>query len=166
MNKWSGNVPCMFPTKFSLFKVIPSKTGVARPWFFFGLPPRDRPTYHAMKHALVMVGIKYWIGRLVEDYAHIHRMVVRSTTLVVNRDAESCFQRLQWRPGQSSHPDDLSVSVRASVLSTAVYHFCRFIIQYPNCYGVGVTKAPFVNFSVSKIFDLVKVPLRLFESYL
>ena len=30
--------------------------------------------------------------------------------------------------------------------------------------GVGVTKAPFVNFSVSKIFDLAKVPDRLFES--
>ena len=32
--------------------------------------------------------------------------------------------------------------------------------------GVGVTKAPLVNFSVSKIFDLAKVPLRLFESHL
>ena len=32
--------------------------------------------------------------------------------------------------------------------------------------GVGVTKAPFVDFSVSKIFVLAKVPLRLFESHL
>ena len=32
--------------------------------------------------------------------------------------------------------------------------------------GVGVTKAPSVNFSVSKIFDLAKLPLRLFESRL
>ena len=31
--------------------------------------------------------------------------------------------------------------------------------------GVGVTKAPFVNFSVSKIFDLAKVNLRSFESH-
>ena len=31
--------------------------------------------------------------------------------------------------------------------------------------GVGVTKAPFVNFSVSKIFDLAKVPVRLFVSH-
>ena len=31
--------------------------------------------------------------------------------------------------------------------------------------GVGVTKAPFVNFSVSKIFDLAKVPVRLFASH-
>ena len=31
--------------------------------------------------------------------------------------------------------------------------------------GVGVTKAPFVNFSVSKIFDLAEVPVRLFVSY-
>ena len=30
--------------------------------------------------------------------------------------------------------------------------------------GVGVTKAPFVNFSVSKIFDLAKVPVIFFES--
>ena len=30
--------------------------------------------------------------------------------------------------------------------------------------GVGVTKAPFVNFSTSKNFDMAKVPLRLFES--
>ena len=28
--------------------------------------------------------------------------------------------------------------------------------------GVGVTKAPFVNFSVSKIFDPTKVPVRFF----
>ena len=28
-----------------------------------------------------------------------------------------------------------------------------------------VTKASFVNFSVSKILDLAKVPLRLFESH-
>ena len=32
--------------------------------------------------------------------------------------------------------------------------------------GMGVTKTPFVNFSVSKIFVLAKVPLRLFESHL
>ena len=31
--------------------------------------------------------------------------------------------------------------------------------------GGGGTKAPFVNFSVSKIFDLAQVPLRLFESH-
>ena len=30
--------------------------------------------------------------------------------------------------------------------------------------GVGGTEAPFVNFSVSKIFDLVKVPVGFFES--
>ena len=30
---------------------------------------------------------------------------------------------------------------------------------------VGVTKAPLLNFSISKIFDLAKVPLRLFESH-
>ena len=30
---------------------------------------------------------------------------------------------------------------------------------------VGVTKAPFVNFSVSKIFDLAKVPATFFESH-
>ena len=31
--------------------------------------------------------------------------------------------------------------------------------------GVGVTKAPFVNFSVSKIFDMAKVHVRFFESH-
>ena len=31
--------------------------------------------------------------------------------------------------------------------------------------GVGVTKAPFVNFSVSKIFDLAKVHVRFLESH-
>ena len=31
--------------------------------------------------------------------------------------------------------------------------------------GVGVTKAPFVNFSVSKIFDLAKVHVRFVESH-
>ena len=31
--------------------------------------------------------------------------------------------------------------------------------------GVGVTKAPFVNFSISKIFDPAKVPVILFASH-
>ena len=31
--------------------------------------------------------------------------------------------------------------------------------------GGGVTKAPFVNFSVSKIFDMTKVHIRFFESH-
>ena len=31
--------------------------------------------------------------------------------------------------------------------------------------GVGVTKAPFVNFTVSKTFDLAEVPVRLFVSH-
>ena len=35
--------------------------------------------------------------------------------------------------------------------------------SYPS--GVGVTKAPFVNFSISKIFDLAKVNHRSFESH-
>ena len=30
---------------------------------------------------------------------------------------------------------------------------------------VGVTKVPFVNFSVSKIFDLAKVPVTFFKSH-
>ena len=30
---------------------------------------------------------------------------------------------------------------------------------------VGVTKPPFVNFSISKIFDPVKLPVRLFASH-
>ena len=37
---------------------------------------------------------------------------------------------------------------------------------YMRAPGVGVTKAPFVNFSTSKIFSLAKVPFRLFESRL
>ena len=32
-------------------------------------------------------------------------------------------------------------------------------------FGVGVTKAPFVNFSVSRIFDLAKVHVRLFQPH-
>ena len=31
--------------------------------------------------------------------------------------------------------------------------------------GVGVTEAPFANFSVSKIFDLEKLPVRFPESH-
>ena len=31
--------------------------------------------------------------------------------------------------------------------------------------GLGVNKAPFINFSVSEIFNLVEVPLRFFESH-
>ena len=31
--------------------------------------------------------------------------------------------------------------------------------------GVGVTKAPFANFSISKILDVAKVPVRFPESH-
>ena len=36
---------------------------------------------------------------------------------------------------------------------------------FPPRPGVGVTKAPFVNFSVSKIFGHAKVPVKLFQSH-
>ena len=52
------------------------------------------------------------------------------------------------------------------------YHLCS-ITKPSHCNsfedrtpGVGVTKAPFVNFSASKIFHLSKVPLKSFESHL
>ena len=38
--------------------------------------------------------------------------------------------------------------------------------QWHSAPGVGVTKAPFVNFSVSKILVLPKVPFKLCESHL
>ena len=50
-----------------------------------------------------------------------------------------------------------------------VFHYIHQLgIWYDqaNISGVGVTKASFVNFSLSKIFDLVKLPLRLFNSHL
>ena len=43
--------------------------------------------------------------------------------------------------------------------------FCTEHIYSEASPGVGVTKAPFVNFSVSKIFGLAKVPVRLFASH-
>ena len=48
-------------------------------------------------------------------------------------------------------------------------HICRPTELSVHCSpGVGVTKVPFVNFSVSKIFDLAKVPVGFFKyhSYL
>ena len=39
------------------------------------------------------------------------------------------------------------------------------ITIFPIQPGVGVTKVPFVNFSVSKIFDLAKVPVTFFKSH-
>ena len=47
-------------------------------------------------------------------------------------------------------------------------HFCGSHAMIMKIKRVAVTKAPFVNFSVSKIFDLAKVPVRFFElhSYL
>ena len=39
----------------------------------------------------------------------------------------------------------------------------RWSVSYPP--GVGIIKDPFVNLSVSKIFDLTKVPITIFESH-
>ena len=44
---------------------------------------------------------------------------------------------------------------------------CTVSVCTGGCHGsgVGVTKAPLVNFSVSKIFDLAKVHVRFLESH-
>ena len=47
-------------------------------------------------------------------------------------------------------------------LQNVIAHPC---LNFNGGPGVGVTKAPFVNFSVSKIFDLAEVPVRLFVSH-
>ena len=54
------------------------------------------------------------------------------------------------------------VSVTPAILSRPQYDTDTPTTMRP---GVGVTKAPFVNFSVSRIFDLVKAPVRLFKSH-
>ena len=46
-----------------------------------------------------------------------------------------------------------------------VYPAWSMIWVLVSSHGVGVTKAPFVNFSVSKIFDLAKVYVILLESH-
>ena len=69
----------------------------------------------------------------------------------------------------------VSVSDKTCELPSGIYTYtitCFFvqigrrtnIVQQCRRYSRGVTKVPFVNFPVSKIFDLAKVPLRLFES--
>ena len=51
-------------------------------------------------------------------------------------------------------------------LDIYAYVICLVSSQFhPYTSGVGVTKAPFVNFSVSKIFDLAKVHVRFLESH-
>ena len=44
--------------------------------------------------------------------------------------------------------------------STRIIYYLSLVISW-----VGVTKAPFANFSVNKIFDLTEVPVRCFVSY-
>ena len=57
--------------------------------------------------------------------------------------------------GPSNQPSDHPRTHRGELARRTIYGT-----------GMGVTKAPFVNFSVSKIFVVAKVPLRLFESHL
>ena len=46
------------------------------------------------------------------------------------------------------------------------YNLCTTPIPYSNLRpGVGVTKAPLVNYSVIKIFDLTNVPVMFIESH-
>ena len=51
-------------------------------------------------------------------------------------------------------------------VNTAINQNTGYLLNITFISGVGVTKAPFVNFSVSKIFDLARVLLRLFDSHL
>ena len=67
---------------------------------------------------------------------------------------------LSWCPVfQSNHCNWLRLRVNDIQMS------CRGLIIHPKEPGVWVTKVLFVNFSVSKIFDLAKVPVRFFESH-
>ena len=63
---------------------------------------------------------------------------------------------------------DISVSITIAVVDIQLFFLCIrlthvLILRSP---GVGVTKSPFLIFSISKIFDLAKVLLGLFGSHL
>ena len=64
---------------------------------------------------------------------------------------------------RGSHPDDLSVSVSRQVKMQR--NPLKRGVNSKSGPGAGVTKAPFANFSVSKFFDLAKVPVRFPESH-
>ena len=69
------------------------------------------------------------------------------------------------RPSVYWHCDiSIDILLHEVVLSMTAY-IMSIKSQVESLHRVGVTKAPFVNFSRSKIFDLAKVPVRLFESH-
>ena len=69
------------------------------------------------------------------------------------------------------------MELEAVLVRMTIWYFTNFYVfglvfalilgswQPPNVAGVGVTKAPFVNFSVNKIFGLAKVHVRFLESH-
>ena len=69
---------------------------------------------------------------------------------------------LPFFPGQKCPTGYFTLQARIEGTMLRVVMMHRTVYIGP---GVGVTKAPFVNFSVSKIFDPVKVPVRLLASH-
>ena len=65
-----------------------------------------------------------------------------------------------WNPTKQS----LTISAWIMESHNTLIGRCAEVRIYTST-GVGVTKAPFANFSVSKIFSLAKVPVRFPESH-
>ena len=70
-----------------------------------------------------------------------------------------------WIVHKYTHPGCFIVDSRLTLLTLHTSQRTKLRFCGGNGLGVGVTKAPLVNFSVSKNFDLTKVPVTFFESH-
>ena len=115
--------------------------------------------------------LTHWICGIEITYLGIERIYV-GEKYSKNQSGPNEYQGvliLQTFCANTSYPRCLlcrSWKWAKSTQATGVYMYltsCQYLFSYGP--GVGVTKAPFVNFSVSKVFDPVKVPVRLLASH-
>ena len=89
--------------------------------------------------------------------------VMKSTGYYIRKCA--CTYIQSWAVAKRKLPYLNKVVAMQTSIWPVTKTFQRRIIAARYRSGVGVTKAPFANFSVRKIFDLAKVPVRFPESH-
>ena len=116
--------------------------------------------YRALMFFLICASISGWVNSGEAGDLRRHRGHYDVTVMALGQ----CYDWLPWwwRSSQAKYVKIYITRNWWYINNNTKQHKAKW--SYTFCSGVAVTKAPFVNFSESTIFDLAKVPVRFYES--